>query len=309
MITTVVLNPAVDKIYFVDNFQVGSMFRVKETIRSAGGKGINVSRVITSLGGEVLSVGFKGGHTGEWLVGQLGMLGAKTDFIEVDGESRTNNNIIDRVNGTETEVLETGPLISEQALQKFISVYDQTFKKSEVIVCSGGLPAGVGNEIYKILISKAKKHGIKVILDSSGEVLKHGIEAKPYMIKPNLRELSSLVNRELKEISDILEACRSVQREGIEIVLASLGEKGAILVSKEKSYRAHVPHIKVSNTIGCGDSMVAGFATALEKGLGVEEAFKLGVACGVNNAQYAEIGVVKKDEVYKLIEEIRVEEI
>lgn len=309
MITTVVLNPAVDKIYFVDNFQSGSMFRVKETIRSAGGKGINVSRVITALGGEVLSIGFKGGHTGKWLVGQLEMLGAKTDFIEVDGESRTNNNIIDRLNGTETEVLEIGPLITEHALQSFISIYEQALKKSEVIVCSGGLPAGVGNDIYKVLITKAKKYDIKVILDSSGEVLKQGIEAKPYMIKPNLRELSNLVNKELKEMPDVLEACRSIQREGVEIVLASLGDKGAILVSKEKSYWAHVPHIEVSNTIGCGDSMVAGFAAALAKGLGVEEALKLGAACGVNNAQYAEIGVVKKDEVYKLIEGVWIEEI
>ncbi|OPZ91180.1 MAG: Tagatose-6-phosphate kinase [Firmicutes bacterium ADurb.Bin419] len=129
------------------------------------------------------------------------------------------------------------------------------------------------------------------------------------MIKPNLRELSNLVNRELKEIPDVLEACRSVQREGVEIVLASLGEKGAILVTKERCYRAYVPHIEVSNTIGCGDSMVAGFAAALEKGLAIEESLKLGAACGVNNAQYAEIGRVKKDEVYKLIEEIRIEEI
>lgn len=309
MITAVVLNPAVDKIYFVDNFKVGSIFRVKEAISSAGGKGINVSRVVKLLGGEVLSIGFKGGHTGDWLVGQLKLLGVKTDFIEVEGESRTNNNIIDRLQGTETEVLETGPLISEQALQQFICVYEQALKKSEVIVCSGGLPAGIGNDIYSILISKAKKQGVKVILDSSGEVLKHGIDAKPYMIKPNLRELSKLVNRDLKEIPDVLEACRSIQRKGVEIVLASLGENGAILVNHEKAYRAYVPSIEVSNIIGCGDSMVAGFATAIEKGLGLEEAFKLGVACGVNNAQYKEIGVVKKEEVYKLVEEVRIEEI
>ncbi|WP_010245476.1 1-phosphofructokinase [Acetivibrio cellulolyticus] len=309
MITTVVLNPAVDKIYFVDNFQAGSMFRVKETIRSAGGKGINVSRVITALGGDVLSIGFKGGHTGEWLVQQLKKLGAVTDFIEVDGESRTNNNIIDKVNGTETEVLETGPLVTDGALQELISVYDKALQNTKVVVCSGGLPAGVGNDIYKTLILKAKKHDIKVILDSSGEVLKHGIEAKPYMIKPNLRELGSLVNRELKDMSDILEACRDIQREGVEIVLASLGEKGAILVSKDGSFRAYVPHVEVANTIGCGDSMVAGIATALSQGLGMEEALRLGSACGANNAQYAEIGVVKREEVYKLIKEVRIESI
>lgn len=309
MITTVVLNPAVDKIYFADNFQAGGLFRVNETIRSAGGKGINVSRVIRALGEEVLSIGFKGGHTGQWLVGQLKSLGVMTEFIEVDGESRTNNNIIDRINRTETEVLETGPLITEENIKNFISLYDRALKKTKVVVCSGGIPAGVGENIYKMLIIEAKKQDIKVILDASGEVLKQGIEAKPYMIKPNLRELGSLVNRELKGISDVLEACRCIQREGVDIVLASLGEEGAILVSKESAFRVFVPCIQVANTIGCGDSMVAGFAVALSKGFEAKEALRLASACGVNNAQYSEIGIVKSDEVYKLIKEVRIEKI
>jgi len=309
MITTVVLNPAVDKIYFVDNFQVGGLFRIKETITSAGGKGINVSRVIRALGEEVLSLGFKGGRTGEWLVEQLGELGAMTEFIEVEGESRTNNNIIDRINGTETEVLEVGPLITEKNIEEFISIYRKALKKTKIVVCSGGIPAGAKDDIYKILIDEAKKHDIKVILDASGEVLKRGIEAKPYLIKPNLRELGGLVNKELKEISDVLEACRYVQREGVDLVLASLGEKGAILVSKDRAFRVHVPSIKVVNTIGSGDSMVAGVAVALSKGFDLKEVLRLGAACGVNNAQYQAIGVVNRDEVYKLIEEIRIEEI
>jgi 1-phosphofructokinase family hexose kinase len=309
MITTIVLNPAIDKIYFVDNFHPGGLFRVNETISSAGGKGINVSRVITALGENVLSIGFKAGHTGEWLIQQLQNLGTMTKFIEVEGESRTNNNIIDKTNGTETEVLETGPFITEEALQKLISIYDESLKKTKVVVCSGGLPVGVGNDIYKTLITKAKKYDIKVILDSSGEVLKQGTEAKPYMIKPNLRELGNLVNKELKEVDEILEACRIIQREGTEIVLASLGEKGAILVSKGRAFRAYVPSIEAVNTIGCGDSMVAGFAVALSKGFELEEALRLASACGVNNAQYAGIGVVKKDEVHKLLNEVRIEEI
>jgi len=309
MITTVVLNPAVDKIYFADNFHAGGLFRIKETITSAGGKGINVSRVIRALGEEVLAIGFKGGHTGEWLVEQLRELGAMTGFIEVEGESRTNNNIIDRVNGTETEVLEMGPLITGRDIEEFFSVYKRALKKTKILVCSGGLPAGVGEDIYKTLILEAKKQNTKVILDASGEVLKQGIEAKPYLIKPNLRELGCLVNRELKEISEVLEACRCIQKEGVELVLASLGEKGAVLASKDRAFRVHIPSIKAVNTIGCGDSMVAGFAVALSKGLELKEALRLSSACGVNNAQYQGIGVVKKDEVYKLINEIRIEEI
>ncbi len=309
MITTVILNPAVDKIYFADNFQAGGLFRVRDTIRSAGGKGINVSRVIRALGENVLSIGFKGGHTGDWLVEQLKTLGAMTEFIEVEGESRTNNNIIDRINGTETEVLETGPLITGENMENLISIYSRALKKTKVVVCSGGLPAGIGNDIYKRLIIEAKKYDIKVILDASGEVLKQGIEAKPYLIKPNLRELENLVNRELKEISDVLEACKCIQREGVGIVVASLGEKGALVVSKDRAFRVYVPCVEVANTIGCGDSMVAGFAVALSKGLEVEEALRLASACGVNNAQYVEIGIVNRDEVYKLIREVRIKEI
>lgn len=308
MITTVVLNPAVDKIYFADNFQAGGLFRVRDTIKSAGGKGINVSRVIRALGENVLSIGFKGGHTGEWLVEQLKKLGAITEFIEVEGESRTNNNIIDKINGTETEVLETGPLITEEDMENLISIYRRALKNTKVVVCSGGLPAGIGNDIYKLLIIEAKKYDVKVILDASGDVLKQGIEAKPYLIKPNLRELESLVNRELKDISHVLEACKSIQREGVAIVVASLGEKGALVVTKDRSFRAYAPFVEVANTIGSGDSMVAGFAVALSKGLEVEEALRLGSACGANNAQYAEIGIVNRDEVYKLIREVRIEE-
>ncbi|AEV67304.1 1-phosphofructokinase [Acetivibrio clariflavus] len=309
MITTVVLNPAVDKIFFADNFQVGGLFRIKETIISAGGKGINVSRVIRTLGEEVLALGFKGGHTGEWLVEQLKKLGAMTEFIEVEGESRTNINIIDRINGTETEVLETGPFITEKNIEEFISIYRKALDKTKIVVCSGGIPSGVKDDIYKKLIIEAKKQDIKVILDASGEVLKQGIEAGPYLIKPNLRELGSLVNKELEGIPDVLEACRYIQGEGVELVLASLGEKGAILVTKDRAFRVCVPGIKVVNTIGCGDSMVAGVALVLAKGLDLKEALRLGAACGVNNAQYQGIGVVNRDEVYKLTEEIRIEEI
>jgi 1-phosphofructokinase/tagatose 6-phosphate kinase len=200
-------------------------------------------------------------------------------------------------------------LITEDNVKNLFSIYRRALKNTKVVVCSGGLPEGIGNDIYKRLIIEAKKYDIKVILDASGEVLKQGIEAKPYLIKPNLRELQSLVNRELKEISDVLEACKTVQRDGVAIVVASLGEKGAVVVTKDRTFRVYVPWVEVANTIGSGDSMVAGFAVALSRGLEVEEALSLGSACGVNNAQYAEIGIVNRDEVNKLIREVQIEEI
>ena len=307
MITTIVLNPAVDKIYFVDNFEPGNLYRVRDTVISAGGKGINVARVASILGEKVTAIGFKGGQTGNWLEDQLKKLGVFTNFIEVQGESRTNNNIIDRKNDTETEVLETGPYIHREDLGKFLLEYDKVLKDTELLVCSGGLPNGVSTDIYKALIDKARAYGIKVLLDSSGEVLQKGIEAKPYMIKPNLKELSSLVQKELVNIDDILKACRSIVSKGVEIVAASMGEKGALLISKKEELWAKVPSVDIKNTIGCGDSLVAGFAAGLRQGCSLVEAFRLGTACSVNNAQFVEIGVVDKLQVEELKGSIQIE--
>ncbi|NLD46056.1 MAG: 1-phosphofructokinase family hexose kinase, partial [Clostridiaceae bacterium] len=203
MITTIVLNPAVDKIYFVDNFEAGGLYRIDDTLISAGGKGINVARVARILGESVAALGFKAGQTGTWLENQLLMLGVETDLIEVEGESRTNNNIIDRTRNTETEVLEVGPSIFPENLDRFIEIYERKLKTSDLVILSGGLPQRVSCDIYRTMIEIARPYGVKTILDASGEVLRLGMEARPYMIKPNLRELCTLVNRELKDIGDI----------------------------------------------------------------------------------------------------------
>lgn len=309
MITTIVLNPAVDRIYFVDDFEAGGLYRVKEVLRSAGGKGINVARVAKTLGESVAALGFKAGQTGAWLENQLVKTGVLADFIEVVGESRTNNNIIDRARNTETEVLEVGPSILPKDMDLFIELYERKIKNSDIVILSGGLPQGVSSDIYKTLIEIARPCGVKTILDASGEILRLGMEARPYMIKPNLRELCALVNRELKDIADVAKVCRDINAGGIEVVLASMGEKGAVIASKDKCCLARVPEIKAVNTIGSGDSMVAGFAVGISRQYSLEDAFLLASACAVNNAQHAEIGVVDKASVDELVKNVRLESI
>lgn len=309
MITTIVLNPAVDRIYFVDDFEAGGLYRVKEVLRSAGGKGINVARVAKTLGEKVAALGFKAGQTGAWLETQLVKSGVLADFIEVEGESRTNNNIIDRTRNTETEVLEIGPSILPKDLDRFIELYERKIKDSDIVILSGGLPKGVSNDIYRTLIEIARPCGVKTMLDASGEVLRLGMEARPYMIKPNLRELCTLVNRDLKDIGDVAKVCRDINAGGIEVVIASMGEKGAVIASKGKCCLAWVPEIKAVNTIGSGDSMVAGFAVGINRQYSLEDAFLLASACAVNNAQHAEIGVVDKTSVEELVKDIRLENI
>lgn len=307
MITTVVLNPALDKIYFVDDFEPGKMYRVQETIKSAGGKGVNVARVAKILGEDTTTIGFKGGDTGNWIETQLINLGVCTAFVEVEGETRTNNNIIDRVKNTETEVLELGPVITGDDMGKFLAVYKDALKSTKVVVLSGGLPQGMPMDYYKTLIEVANSYDVPVILDASGEVLREGMKAKPYMIKPNLRELGNLVQRELTGGSDVLAACRDIVSTGVEIVVVSMGDRGAILVTKGIAVRVKVPVVNVVNTIGSGDAMVAGFAAGLAGGKEPEESLRLAAACGVSNAGFVEIGIVDKQKVDELKDNMEIE--
>ncbi|HOM02844.1 MAG TPA: 1-phosphofructokinase family hexose kinase [Acetivibrio sp.] len=297
MITSVALNPALDKIYFVDNFEPGKMYRVREMVKSAGGKGVNVARVACMIGENVRLIGFKGGEAGNWLESQLKKLGVCTRFVEVCGETRTNNNIIDRVRDNETEVLEPGPFISGEDMERFIAVYKEVLADSKVVVLSGGLPQGVPANYYKTLIEAAKPFNIPVILDTGGEALKEGIKAKPHVIKPNLRELSSLAQKELSDVEEIVEVLREINAGGIDIAIVSMGEKGAILSTKDSCIRVKVPPIDTVNTIGSGDAMVAGFAAGLARKKPPEECIRLASACGMSNARFLEIGVVDKNEV------------
>jgi len=309
MITTIALSPAVDKIYFADDFSAGGLYRIGNVVKSAGGKGINVARVASLLGEKVASIGFKAGESGEWLFSKLNELGITARFISVEGESRTNNNIIDRKNNTETEVLEIGPFIKKENITAFLELYEETLNSTEILICSGGTPEGIPTDFYKELINIAYARGIKVILDTSNEMLEEGIKAKPFIIKPNLRELSKFVNRSLDTFEEIIGACKYINSLGVKIVVASLGKEGAVMVSEGKVISAKAPEISVVNTIGSGDSMVAGLAVGLVRGRSLEDVFCLGMACAVANTQFEQIGFISTELVEKYLGEIRVERI
>ncbi len=309
MITVLSLSPAVDKIYVIDDFCAGELYRVNNCIQSAGGKGINVTRVSRMLKAEVAVLGFKAGSTGQWLEDNILRAGAKSYLIEVEGQSRTNNNIIDKVNNKETEILEEGPTISDYSWQMFLEGFRKNIKASKVLVCSGGLPKGLGTETYKRLIEEANKLGIKTILDASGEVLRQGIEAKPYLIKPNLRELSTYFQTNFTTETEILNACMEIIKKGVKVVVTSLGADGALLVSENVAYKAYPVNVNVINTIGSGDSMVAGISTGIAEGQEFLDCFRLGVACASSNTEFIEIGLISNDRVEQLKKEIIIEKI
>ncbi len=309
MILTVTLNAAIDKRYVVEEFKTGSVCRVKECSYSAGGKGLNVSRVAAIAGEEVVATGFVGGHAGNYIVEVLEGQNIKGDFVHISGESRSCINIYDETNHTQTEFLEPGVFVTdgnkEEMLKKFIELVD----KCSVVAISGSVPKGVSADLYKDMINISNQHGKKVILDTSGKLLEEAVEAKPFMIKPNMDEIQMLTGKNLESLEDLIDAAITLQRSGIEVVVISRGSEGSLIVCEEGVFQAVVPTIDAVNTVGCGDSMIAGFAVGFSRGLSMEESIKLASAISAANAMRMETGFFIRHDMEELLPKIKVEKL
>ena len=189
MILTVTLNAAIDKRYVVESLQPGSVSRVKECTYSAGGKGLNVSRVAAITGEDVTATGFAGGHAGNYIIEALDGLNIKSDFVHISGESRSCINIYDETNHTQTELLEPGVFITDANEEDMLKKYLKLIDTCSVVAISGSVPKGMDSSLYQKMISIAKEHNKKVILDTSGTLLEETLKAKPKMIKPNMDEI------------------------------------------------------------------------------------------------------------------------
>ncbi|MEQ2129032.1 1-phosphofructokinase [Caldanaerobacter subterraneus KAk] len=309
MILTVTLNPSVDRSYRVDNFQVGKIFRAQEENSVAGGKGINVTKVIKTLGEEVTATGFLGGKAGEFIEEELNKIGVKCSFIKIEGETRTCIAILDPVSNTQTEILEKGPYVSQDYIEKFLDSFNKLSKSCHIITASGSAPSGVPEDIYVELINISKQNGAKLILDTSGEYLSKAIRAKPFMIKPNREEVEKLLNRELENIGEVKKAALELKQFGITIVSISLGSEGSIVACEEGVFRLIPPQIKVASPVGSGDSYVAGMAVGIRRGFDIVDAAILATACGAANTMYYKTGYVTLEDVEHLKNNVKVEKL
>lgn len=280
MIITVTLNPAVDKTIEIDNFCVDTVNRISSTRLDAGGKGINVSKVIQSLGGRSRAVGILAGNNGRFIKEYLDSMEIENDFVFIDGETRVNTKVVDRVKHTNTDINESGPQVSDENLDKLSNKLYKDSGKSSLIVFSGSVPQNVDKRIYKTWIEQAKDKGIKTILDADGELFKQGIKAGPYLVKPNINELEALFAQKINSVDETLKLSRGLLDYGIEIVVVSLGADGALFVRKNSAILAKGIKVEVKSTVGAGDSMVAALALAIDKGYDFEKAVRLSVACG-----------------------------
>lgn len=296
MIYTVTFNPAIDYVVGLNELNLGEVNRTDSERMFFGGKGINVSIVLAELGIHSTALGFTAGFTGKAIEDGLSEMGIDTDFVRLsNGNSRINVKIN---SGVETEINGQGPNIDNIALDKLFQKLDK-IQDGDTLVLAGSIPKTLPSDIYEIIMSKLSDKKIKVIVDASGDLLLNVLKYRPYLIKPNSHELSELFNVELTSDNDIIKYAKKLKEMGAENVLVSMAENGALLLDSEGSiHKFGVCKGTVINSVGAGDSMLAGFIAGSANG-DLEYALKLGTACG--GATAFSYGLAKKDFIDSLL--------
>ena len=303
MILTVSCNPAIDKTYNTSNVMIGQINRMRDLVSIPGGKAVNVTKVLRQFDAHVTATGFVGGYTGEFIEEELRNMGVNTSFTTIRGLTRSNMNIIGD-DGYVTEILEPGPKILSFEREDFMDRFRELVKISEYVVLSGSLTEGLLEDFYAKLIKICNDHGAKAFLDASGEPLKRGIEAVPYCIKPNRRELEYAVGKKLSTEAEIIQAAYEYIKAGVVKVVVSMGDKGLLQITKTKVIKAVPPRIKKVNTVGCGDCVVAAMILGMIQGLNDEDTMKFAAGVSAANATTLESGMIPQDTMEKLIQDV-----
>lgn len=308
MILTVTLNAAVDKLYLVGSVNTGTVMRVQQCVNTAGGKGLNVSKVAVLAGEEVCATGFLGGFSGQYVRALLKERGIRPLFAEVAAETRSCINIRDTTTGRHTEFLEPGAGVTPQEVRNFEALFEEALPQCDVVTISGSVPEGVPVAYYGGLVRRAKEAGKPIIVDTSGALLQAAAEAWPTMVKPNEEELAQLLGHPVGDRQQLVQAAQELHQKGIAYVVVSLGKEGALLVCRQGIYQGVTPDVPVVNTVGCGDSMVAAFAVGLARGYGPEKMLHYAMAVSTANAMSVQTGHFEQAVLDELMDQVQVQE-
>ncbi|AOZ93182.1 1-phosphofructokinase family hexose kinase [Paenibacillus crassostreae] len=310
MITTVTLNAALDITYTIPHFQVNHQHRTAEYLAVPGGKGVNVARVLHTLGDQVTATGYVAGYQGDALLAGLKAEDIQSDFIILpNGESRRAITILDQQQGTSTELIEEGPLIIEPDLHMLRRKVEAFAKQSTWMLFCGSLPMGCPSSIYAELTEISHHYGAKVGLDAHGESLREALHAKPDLVKPNEHEWAELMGIQNDGDNATIQAIASLIGDDARLIVVSQGERGALAGYAGEFYRIHIPKVNAINPVGSGDSMVAGMVSALCKGADIITTLKLGAACGTANTLHKKAGKVSMQDVDRIQRDIVVQKI
>lgn len=300
MIYTITFNPALDYIVRVNDLKLGEVNRTDFEEVYAGGKGINVSIVLNNLGIDNMALGYIAGFTGDEIERRVRDFGCKTDFIKLEnGMSRINIKLKSR---EESEINGQGPEINDNNLTKLYEKLD-SIKEGDILVLAGSIPNTLPKNIYEEIMERLSGKGIKFVVDATGDLLLRVIKYKPFLIKPNHHELGELFNTKLNNEEEIIEHAKKLKDMGARNVLISMAGDGAIFINEDGEVKkSNVPKGQLINSVGAGDSMVAGFIAGYLNSNSLDEAFKMGVATGSASA-FSE-GLAIKEKVYELLEQL-----
>lgn len=312
----IALSPAVDRNYSLQKLIPGGFHRCPDPVINAGGKGINVARVLSLLGARVTLTGFFAGDPGRFILEDLKSHGIFTEPLFLQGETRSTINILEREDMRETEILEPGPRACAEDLSNILKLIEGFLNANDegaCIVFSGGIPAGLGSDTYAVLIDKTRSLGARCFLDTSAEALMYGINAEPFFIKPNIREFASVtgwsasLQTEIsaRDVAGIASAARTI---GVPVVAVTLSGKGAVLCTEDRAFYAHPLPVVPVNTIGSGDSFTAGFAYSTASGEDIRSALSTAVACAASNAVFEKVGYIDPGSVRELRQQVTIEE-
>ncbi|HAR4525919.1 TPA: 1-phosphofructokinase [Staphylococcus aureus] len=280
MIYTVTFNPSIDYVIFTNDFKIDGLNRATATYKFAGGKGINVSRVLKTLDVESTALGFAGGFPGKFIIDTLKNSAIQSNFIEVDEYTRIN---VKLKTGQETEINAPGPHITSAQFEQLLQQIKNTTSE-DIVIVAGSVPSSIPSDAYAQIAQITAQTGAKLVVDAEKELAESVLSYHPLFIKPNKDELEVMFNTTVNSDEDVIKYGRLLVDKGAQSVIVSLGGDGAIYIDKEISIKAVNPQGKVVNTVGSGDSTVAGMVAGIASGLTIEKAFQQAVACGTATA-------------------------
>lgn len=307
MILTITLNPSVDIGYALDTFQIDQVNRVENVSKTAGGKGLNVARVLHQLQAEVGTAGFLGGNVGDFIRDAVKNLGVRDYFTSITGDTRNCIAVIHE--GKQTEILESGPVITEEEAKRFLDQLRDVAAELAVITISGSLPKGLAQDFYQQTLQVLDQpQAPAVFLDTKGELLKETLagEIKPFLIKPNEDELADLTGKSLNKEQEMVDVLTSSLFANVPHVIVTLGTEGALVKQHDSIYRAEIPKIEAVNPVGSGDAVLAGFAAGYARGLQGAEWIQYGLTMGVLNAMEEKTGQVNPEKIDWCMQQIKV---
>ena len=309
MITTISLNPSIDRTVNVEKFVPGGLNRVVSAHSVAAGKGINVALTASALGVASECIGFMYREGSKLFEKRLMVGGVEYNFVWCDGSVRTNVKVFDQSTGTITEINESGARVSEDDLKRMTDLVALHAENTDYLVLAGSLPPGCPADYYRTLIQTVEGLGCRCVLDADGDRMRYGLEARPFMIKPNRYELELMTGEKLNSLKEIRDAAQKYLDMGVSVVAVSPGSEGALITDGDETLYAPKLALDVKSTVGAGDAMVAGLTCGFIGDNELEDAFRMGVACASARCATESYRVIDKTEYKRLLDQVKIERV